>query len=114
MEISLLDRGAIVGIVGEAMLVLEGSEQYVDICGLAAHKVNQLRIVTAHALISTSQGDASATYHQMACLGKGKIYLLCLQLEAFGADINDRTRSLPGGKQRILIDGSIGLQKWIT
>jgi hypothetical protein len=41
----------------------------------------------------------------MALLGKGKSILSCLQMEAYGADINDRPRSLPGGKQRILIDG---------
>jgi hypothetical protein len=26
-------------------------------------------------------------------------------MEAFGADINDSSRMLPGGKQRILVDG---------
>ena len=41
----------------------------------------------------------------MALLGKGKSILSCLQMEAYGADINDRSRMLPGGKQRILIDG---------
>ena len=41
----------------------------------------------------------------MALLGKGKSILSCLQMEAFGADINDRSRLLPGGKQRIVIDG---------
>jgi hypothetical protein len=41
----------------------------------------------------------------MALLGKGKSTLSCLQMEAYRADINDRPLSLPGGKQRILIDG---------
>jgi hypothetical protein len=41
----------------------------------------------------------------MALLGKGKSILSCLQMEAYGADINDKPRSLPGGKQRILMDG---------
>jgi hypothetical protein len=41
----------------------------------------------------------------MALLGKGKSILSCRQMEAYGADINDRPLSLPGGKQRILIDG---------
>jgi hypothetical protein len=64
-----------------------------------------LRIVTAQALVTTHKGDAIATFHQMALLGKGKSILSCLQMEAHGADINDRSRILPGGKQRILIDG---------
>jgi hypothetical protein len=67
--------------------------------------VSQLRIVTAQALVSTHKGGAIATFHQMALLGKGKSILPCLQMEAHGADINDRSRLLPGGKQRILIDG---------
>jgi hypothetical protein len=56
------------------------------------------------ALISTHKGDAIAMFHQMA-LGKGIGILSCLQMEAHGADINDQSRHLPGGKQRILIDG---------
>jgi hypothetical protein len=87
------------------MLVLEGSERYVDVFGLAGHKVSQLQIVTAQSLITTHKGDAIATFHQMALLGKGKSILSCLQMEAYGADINDRSRLLPGGKQCILIDG---------
>jgi hypothetical protein len=54
-------------------------------------QVSQLRIVTAQALVSTHKGDSIATFHQMALLGKGKSILLCIQMEAFGADINDRS-----------------------
>jgi hypothetical protein len=61
--------------------------------------------VTAQALIPTHKGDAIATFHQMALLGKGKSILSCLQMEAHGAEINNRSRLLPGGKQRISIDG---------
>ena len=84
---------------------MEGSERFVDVVGLAGHKVSQLRIVTSQALVSSHKGDVIATFHQMALLGKGKSILSCLQMEAYGADINDRSRLLPGGKQRILIDG---------
>jgi hypothetical protein len=66
---------------------------------------SQLRIVTAQTLIAIHKGEAIATLQQMALLGKGKSILSCLQMEAFGADINDRSRMLPGGKQRILVDG---------
>jgi len=105
MKNALVDRGANGGICGNDMLVLEGSERFVDVYGIAGHKVNQLRIVTAQALVTTHKGDAIATFHQMALLGQGKSILSCLQMEAYGADINDRSRLLPGGKQRILIDG---------
>ena len=105
MEHALVDRGANGGICGSDMKVLEGSERFVDVVGLAGHKVSQLRIVTAQTLITTHKGDAIATFHQMALLGKGKSILSCLQMEAYGADINDRSCLLPGGKQRILMDG---------
>ena len=105
MDKALVDRGANGGICGDDMNVIEGSERFVDVFGLAGHKVSQLRIVTAQALISTHKGDAIATFHQMAMLGKGKSILSCLQMEAYGAAINDRSRLLPGGKQRIVMDG---------
>jgi hypothetical protein len=105
MEYALVDRGANGGVCGEDMLVVEGSKRFVDVSGLAGHTVNQLRIVTAQELVTTHKGGAIATFHQMALLGKGKSILSCLQMEAYGADINDRYCSLPGGKQRILVDG---------
>jgi hypothetical protein len=42
MEYALVDRGANGGICGSAMKVLEGSERFVDVFGLAGHKVSQL------------------------------------------------------------------------
>ena len=105
MEYALIYCGANDGVCGEDMLVLEGSERFVDVSGLAGHKVNQLGIITAQALVTTHKRDAIATLHQMALLGKCKSILSCLQMEAYGADINDRPCSLPGRKQRILIEG---------
>jgi hypothetical protein len=105
MEYALIDHGANCGICGDDMLVLEGSERFVDVSGLAGHKISQLRIVTAEALITTQKCEAIETFHQMALLRKGKSILSYLQMEAFGADINDRSRMLPGVKQRILVDG---------
>jgi hypothetical protein len=44
MEKALIDRGANGGICGDDMLVLEGSDCFVDVFGLAGHKVSQLLI----------------------------------------------------------------------
>jgi hypothetical protein len=47
---------ALMVICGDDMCVREGSESFVDVSGLAGlsgHKVTQLRIVTAQALVST-------------------------------------------------------------
>jgi hypothetical protein len=101
---ALVDRGANGGIFGDDMIIVEGSERHVDVSGLDGHKVSQLRIVTAQALIQTHKGEAIATFHQMAYLGKGHSILSCIQMEHHGAEINDRSTLLRGGKQRIIVD----------
>ena len=55
--------------------------------------------------MTTHKGDAIATFHQMALLGKGKSILSCIQMEHYGAEINDKSSLLTGGKQSILIGG---------
>jgi hypothetical protein len=45
MEYALIDSGANGGICGDDMLVLEGSERFVEVSGLAGHKVSQLRML---------------------------------------------------------------------
>jgi hypothetical protein len=42
MEQALIDRGANGGICQDNMLVLEGSERFVDVFRLAGHKISQL------------------------------------------------------------------------
>ena len=104
-DMALIDRGANGCVCGDDMRVLEGTERFVDISGLGGHRENQLRIVTAQALIETHKGDVIAVFHQIALLGKGKSILSCLQMEHYGAEINDKSLRLPGGKQRIVMDG---------
>jgi hypothetical protein len=101
---ALVGRCANGGIVGDDMIIVEGSERHVDVSGLDGHKVSQLRIVTAQALIQTHKGEAIGTFHQMAYLGKGHSILLCIQMEHHGAEINDRSTLLRRGKQRIIMD----------
>jgi hypothetical protein len=101
--LALVDHDANGGVCGDGMLVVEGSKRFVDVSDLAEHKVNQLRIVAAQALVTTYKGYLIASFHQMALLGKGKSILYCLQME--GANINNQSCSLPGGKQSILVDG---------
>jgi hypothetical protein len=57
MENALVYCGANGGICGNDMLVLEGSERFVDVFGLARHKVSQLHIVTAQTLITTHKSE---------------------------------------------------------
>jgi hypothetical protein len=78
------------------IFVVEGSERFVDISGLAGHKVNQLRLVTAQALVTTHKENAIAAFCQMALLGKGQKYIVLSSNGAYGANINDQSCSLPG------------------
>jgi hypothetical protein len=102
---ALIYRGANGCVCGDDMLVLEGSERYVNFSGLGGHRENILWIVTAQALISTHKGAVIAVFHQTALLGKGASILSCLQMEHYRATINDKSLQLPGGMQRIVMDG---------
>ena len=102
---ALVDRGANGGICGADMCVVESCERFVDVSGLAGHRENKLRIVTAQTVINTHKGPVVAVFHQMALLGKGKSILSCVQMEHFDSDINNKSLCLPIDKQRILIDG---------
>jgi hypothetical protein len=102
---ALIDRGANGCVCGDGMRVLEGSERFVDISGLGGHCKNKLCIVTAQALIPTHKGDVVAVFHQMALLGKGTSILSCLQMEHYGAEINDKSLRLPGGLRWIVMGG---------
>jgi hypothetical protein len=66
MEKALIDRGANGGICGDDMLLLEGSDRFVDVFGLAGHKVSQLCNVTSQAVVTTHRGAVIETSHQMA------------------------------------------------
>jgi hypothetical protein len=87
------------------MRVLEVSERFVDVSGLVGHIENQLCIITAQALIETHKENVIAVFHHIALLGKGKSMLSCIQMEHYGAEINDKPLRVPGGKQRIVMDG---------
>jgi hypothetical protein len=77
------------------MRVVEGREQYDDVSGLGGHHENQLSIVTTQALIETHKGDVIAVFHQIALLGKGESFLSCLQMQHYGAEINNKSLRLP-------------------
>jgi hypothetical protein len=102
-DMALIDRGANGCVCSDDMLVLEGSEPFVDVSGLGGHRKNQLRIVSAQGLIVTHKGNVIAVFHQTALLGKGKSILPCLQMENYGAEFNDKSLKLPDGMQQILI-----------
>jgi hypothetical protein len=54
------------------ILLLEGSEHFVDVGGLGGHCKNQLWIATTHALVETHKSNLATVFHQAEFLGKGK------------------------------------------
>jgi hypothetical protein len=74
MEKAFMDRSANGGICGDDVRVLEDSERFVGVSGLAGHKVSQLCIVTAQVLVSTHKGDAILTFYQMALQVKVEVF----------------------------------------
>ena len=54
----------------------------------------------------TTKGDVIGIFHQYAHINKGASIHSSVQLKAYKQDVNDRSRRVPGGLQRILtVDG---------
>jgi hypothetical protein len=69
-----VDCGAIGGICGSYIKVLENSELFADVMGLAGHKVSQLCVATAQALFTMHKGDVIATSIKWHFLVKGRVH----------------------------------------
>jgi hypothetical protein len=96
LEYTLVDQDANGGICGCNMKVLEGSERFVDVVGLPEHKFKQPRIITAQALVASHKGVTRLPHFtKWHCFATS--ILPCLQMKAFGADINDCSCLLPSG-----------------
>ena len=104
---SLVDRGANGGLAGTDMRVISTSaHRSVHVEGIDNHQVRDVPIVTAGGVISTNKGDVIGIFHQYAHINKGASIHSSVQLEAYKQDVNDRSRRVPGGLQRILtVDG---------
>ena len=104
---SLVDRGANGGLAGTDMRVISTSaHRSVHVEGIDNHQVRDVPIVTAGGVINTTKGDVIGIFHQYAHINKGASIHSSVQLEAYKQDVNDRSRRVPGGLQRIVtVDG---------
>jgi Reverse transcriptase (RNA-dependent DNA polymerase) len=98
---SLVDRGANGGVFGDDVLILETSDRKVAITGINDHQLRNIPICTGAAVGETQDGPAIFIMHQYAFMGTGKTIHSSTQLEAFGNDVNEKSRMVVGGKQRI-------------
>jgi hypothetical protein len=104
---SLVDRGANGGLAGADCRVLEKSSRTVDVSGIDNHMINDLPIVTAAGLVTSTKGPLIVIMHQYAYSGQGKTIHSSGQLEHYQTKVDDRSIKV-GGKQRLLtLDGYI-------
>ena len=105
---ALIDRGANGGIAGDDLRLINRTGRQVDIQGIDNHQLVDIPIVTAGAVLNTQRGPVIGIFHQYAYTGKGRSIHSSSQLEHFLNDVNDRSRKVKGGLQRITtVDGYI-------
>ena len=99
---SLVGCGAINGIAGEDVRIINKTRRQVDVQGIDNHLIVDIPIVTVGAVIPTQCGEANGIFHQYAYTRKAKSIHLSLHLEAFKNNANDKFIKVNGGMQHIL------------
>jgi hypothetical protein len=80
----------------------------VEVQGIDNHRMTNIQIVTAGAVTKTQRGDVILIMHQYAHSPTAKTIHSLAQMEAYKADVNDKSTKVPGGQQRIkTLDGHI-------
>lgn len=73
-------------------VIIEETDQTVDLSGIDDHTVRNLRLVTAGSYAMTSEGPVILVFNQAAYMGDGRTIISSAQLEHFGCVVNDRSR----------------------
>ena len=102
-ENSLVDRGANGGLGGDDMRVIETVQNAkADVSGITNNVAKNLDIVLGASLIKTNRGMIIGLFPQYAYLGKGKTIHSCIQMEAFGLMVDERSRKVQNpGRQMV-------------
>ena len=79
---ALVDRGANGGIAGADVCVIDQTHHSVDVEGIDNHRMTNILLVTAGAVLSTQHGEVLVIMHQYAYTGKGTSIHSPQQLEA--------------------------------
>lgn len=105
---ALVDRGANGGVAGnDTRIINTHPTRKVDIQGIDNHRLPDIPIVTAGAVVKTQRGDVILVMNQYASVRTGKTIHSSGQLEAFGNSVDDKSIKT-GGCQRIITpDGYI-------
>jgi hypothetical protein len=98
---SLVDRGCNGGICANDTRVISASNRTVEVQGINNHRMSDVRIVTAGAVTKTQRGEVLLIMLQYAHSPTSKTIHSSAQMEAYIADVNDKSTKVPGGLQRI-------------
>ena len=90
----LVDRGANGGIVGNDSKVLARTGKYVDLCGVDDHKVDDLELVTAGAVVETQNGPIIIIMNQYARMMNGKTIHSSGQMEHHKIVVKDQAHAI--------------------
>jgi len=80
----------------------------VDIASIAGAELGEILPGIAAGLIQTTDGPVVAEFHNYAHYGKGSSIHSSIQIEAWGAQVNDKSKQFSGGTQSITtLDGYV-------
>ena len=101
---SLIDRGANGGVAGEDLRPVPNgfTHRYADIEGIDNHRVTHKQIGTFGGVATTQNGPVILIFNEYAYHGKGPTIHASGQLEHYGIDVNDKSRKIDGGLQRLV------------
>ena len=85
----LVDRGANGCIVGSDTSLVERTDKYIDLTGIADHTVRKLNITHNAAVVDTHLGKVIAHIYQGASMTDGQTILAPVQMEAHGCTVMD-------------------------
>ena len=107
---ALVDRGANGGLAGADVLVLAETNDKAEVSGIFDNTASDLPICSVAALINSADGPIIGVMHNYAYTGQGHSIHSSLQLEHFGANVDERSSRLPSepGTQSVTtIDGHV-------
>jgi len=105
---ALIDRGANGGLAGsDCRVIVKSPDRFVNIEGIDKHRLPQVPIVTCGAYTeSRNHGPVIMIFHQFAGMLRGPTIISSAQLEAYHAQVNERSRRVdPGGQLITTNDG---------
>ena len=79
----------------------------VDVVGIDNHRVTDVPIVTAGAVINMQKGEVIVIMNRYALLGKGKTIHSCGQMEHHKLTVDDKSRKVDRNQRITTIDGCV-------